>query len=110
MRRLSLGLFAAACTIGLAQIASAAPLNSPANWTGFYVGANVGHSWGRSHSTMPFTDATSGATLNSVSANTDLNGLIGGAQAGYNWQTSNWVLGLEADIQASAQSGHTGGF
>src|ERR1043166_9108569 len=46
MRRLSLGFFAAAYTIGFAQIASAAPVNSPAIWTGFYVGGNVGHSWG----------------------------------------------------------------
>ncbi len=28
-------------------------------------------------------------------------GAIGGVQAGYNWQFGNWVLGLEADIQAS---------
>jgi outer membrane immunogenic protein len=110
MRRLSLGLLSAACAIGFAQIASAAPVNSPAIWTGFYIGGNVGHSWGRSNTSLPFTDAASGATLNSVSTTANLNGLIGGAQAGYNWQTSNWILGLEADIQASAQSGLTGGF
>jgi outer membrane immunogenic protein len=110
MRRLSLGLLAAAYAIGFAQIASAAPVNSTVNWTGFYVGGNVGHSWGRSDTALPFTNAASGATLNSVNTTANLNGLIGGAQAGYNWQTSNWVLGLEADIQASAQNGHTGGF
>src|SRR4051794_37803065 len=98
MRRLSLGLVAAVCTVGLAQIASAAPLNSAASWTGFYVGGNAGHSWGRSDTSMPFTDATSGATLNPINTTSKLNGLIGGVQAGYNWQTSNWVLGLEADI------------
>jgi outer membrane immunogenic protein len=110
MRRLSLGLLTAACAIGFAQTGSAAPVNSPANWTGFYVGGNVGHSWGRSDTAMPFTDAASGAVLNPLSTKANLNGLIGGAQAGYNWQTNNWVLGLEADIQASAQQGLAGGF
>jgi outer membrane immunogenic protein len=33
------------------------------------------------------------------------NGIIGGGQVGYNWQVNQWVLGLEADIQASGQSG-----
>ncbi len=33
----------------------------------------------------------------------NLNGLIGGAQAGYNWQAGNWVAGVEADIQMSGQ-------
>jgi len=30
-------------------------------------------------------------------------GVIGGIQAGYNWQAANWVFGLEADIQGSSQ-------
>jgi outer membrane immunogenic protein len=34
-----------------------------------------------------------------------MNGAIGGVQIGGNWQTGNWVLGLEADIQASGQKG-----
>ena len=28
-------------------------------------------------------------------------GFIGGAQAGYNWQINNWVLGVEADFQGA---------
>jgi outer membrane immunogenic protein len=31
--------------------------------------------------------------------------VIGGLQIGHNWQTWNWVYGLEADIQASGQRG-----
>jgi outer membrane immunogenic protein len=34
-----------------------------------------------------------------------MNGVIGGGQAGYNWQRDKWVFGLEADIQASGQRG-----
>ena len=38
-----------------------------------------------------------------------LNGVIGGGQIGYNWQFSpNWVVGLEADIQASGEKGSKG--
>ena len=31
----------------------------------------------------------------------DVNGVLGGGQAGYNWQRQNWLLGIEADLQAS---------
>jgi outer membrane immunogenic protein len=35
-----------------------------------------------------------------------LDGVIGGAQLGYNWRVNtNWMLGLEADIQASGEKG-----
>ena len=104
MRALSVALVAV-CAVAVAESATA----QPANWTGFYVGGNAGHSWGRSDSSMPFTDAASGATLNSINTTSNLNGLIGGVQAGYNWQANNFVLGFEADIQASAQRGLTGG-
>jgi outer membrane immunogenic protein len=53
------------------------------------------------------SNAASGAVLNSATSNFDLNGVIGGGQIGYNWQRNNWVFGLEADIQGSAQKGST---
>jgi outer membrane immunogenic protein len=76
------------------------------NWTGFYVGGNVGYSWGRSSSTQSFIDTASGAILNSNAFKFDMNGIIGGGQIGYNWQKDKWVFGLEADIQGSAQKGN----
>src|SRR5438128_1112183 len=79
----------------------------PPLWTGFYLGGNIGYSWGFSDSTLTFSDAASGAVLASTSSKFQLNGLIGGGQIGHNWQTGSWVLGLEADIQASAQKGDT---
>jgi outer membrane immunogenic protein len=104
MDRRSLALIAAVCTIALPQFASAQP-TSPLNWTGFYIGGNIGYSWGRSASTISFSDATSGAVLSSSNANFNLDGVIGGGQIGYNWQARNWVFGIEADIQASGQKG-----
>lgn len=78
------------------------------NWTGFYIGGNVGYSWGRSRSTQTFSNTATGAVLNSAATRFDLNGVIGGGQIGYNWQKSNWVFGLEADIQGSGQKGGGG--
>jgi outer membrane immunogenic protein len=75
-------------------------------WTGWYVGGNVGYSWGRDHGPITLSDPVAG-TLFSVAGNTHLDGVIGGGQIGYNWQIKNWVYGLEADIQASGQRGNT---
>jgi len=70
---------------------------APFSWTGFYVGANVGGIWGRSDQTV---DINTGLTF--IPANTaSLSGLIGGVQAGYNYQVSNIVLGIEADYDWS---------
>ena len=60
------------------------PLNMY-SWAGPYLGANLGYGWG------------------SVDNNpTQPSGLVGGAQAGYNWQSGAMVFGLEGDLQASA--------
>jgi outer membrane immunogenic protein len=77
------------------------------NWTGFYIGGNVGYSWGRSSTTQTFSDTLTGAVLSSTPTKFDLNGVIGGGQAGYNWQRDKWVFGLEADIQGSGEKGST---
>jgi outer membrane immunogenic protein len=113
MRRLLLAAtalvtFAAINAAGAADMALKAP--PPADpiwtWTGWYAGANIGYSWGRDHGPITLSDPVAG-TLFSVTGNTRLDGVIGGGQIGYNWQSQNWVYGLEADIQASGQRGNT---
>lgn len=74
------------------------------NWTGFYIGGNLGYSWGRSSDTSSLTN-TAGTVLFASTDKTDLNGVIGGGQIGYNWQMQGWVWGLEADIQGSGEKG-----
>jgi len=74
------------------------------NWTGFYVGGNIGYSWGRSNDTSTFTNGA-GTTLFTTIGNSNLDGVVGGGQIGYNWQTQNWVWGLEADIQGTGERG-----
>ncbi|MGM4991316.1 outer membrane protein [Tardiphaga sp. 841_E9_N1_2] len=69
-----------------------------ANWTGWYLGGNVGSGTGRNRTTLTGAPI---APLEQFSLNPD--GINGGGQIGYNWQASNWVYGLETDIQASSQ-------
>jgi outer membrane immunogenic protein len=74
------------------------------NWTGFYIGGNVGYSWGRSSDTSTLTNGV-GTVLFTSANSANMDGVIGGGQIGYNWQVQNWVWGLEADIQGSGQKG-----
>ncbi len=87
-----LGAVLAALVVAAPAQAADVPIRGPIykaapapvyNWTGFYVGAHVGYGW-----------ASSGLG--------DLDGFLGGVQAGYNWQFSrNWVFGIEGDISAT---------
>jgi outer membrane immunogenic protein len=106
MRRSFVGLIATVSTIALTQIASAADLPRKApryappppppvfSWTGFYIGGNAGYGWGGGNVDVGFVPALFDASPFSV--RTDPKGFIGGAQAGYNWQYSALVLGIEA--------------
>jgi outer membrane immunogenic protein len=67
------------------------PYASPAyNWTGFYLGAMGGYGWSDT------VRASVGGLTVSTSSN-DLKGGFGGGTLGYNWQTGNFLFGLEAD-------------
>jgi len=67
-----------------------APPPAPAptyNWTGFYIGANIGGAWVNG----TLTDNFSGVSFTNTNS-----GVIGGGQIGYNWQISpQFVLGVE---------------
>lgn len=69
------------------------------NWSGWYAGGNVGYSWGRG-AVIYNEPAFGGFVPTSFSGPNNLDGAIGGAQVGYNWQLNDaWVAGLEADLQ-----------
>jgi outer membrane immunogenic protein len=108
MRRIGIAVLASLALIGGASAADMpvkapvykAPVVAPPyNWTGFYIGLNVGGSWG--HQDNDLVTVPGGVTLFSNSDNLD--GFIGGGQIGYNWQADQWVFGLEADFQGSSQ-------
>ena len=109
MRRIVLGLlcatvlsssgFAADLPVYKAPAATYAPAFS---WTGFYLGANLGYGWGKASGTSTIAGNIFGA--NGVfPGSSNLNGINGGGQAGYNWQTGPVVLGIEGDFQGSDQ-------
>jgi outer membrane immunogenic protein len=110
MKRNLIGIAAAASLLATSAFAADLPARTYTkapvyvdpgyNWTGFYVGANGGYSWGDWSSTSP-----NGLPIPlGTSFNPHVDGWVGGLQAGYNWQTNaNWVLGVEADIQATGE-------
>ena len=75
------------------------PDEAPPAWTGFYAGLNVGGGFGSSR------NAFSIAGFGLPSFSTSLDGVVGGGEAGYNWQTGPWVLGLEASFEGSGLRG-----
>src|SRR5213593_3891764 len=74
-----------------------APVVVPWTWTGFYVGANAGYSWGSADTTV--TLPVGPAQL----FGTEPSGWLAGGQIGYNWQAGNIVYGIEADLQWTDQ-------
>ena len=114
MRQLLVSAALAASAVASAPIALAAPPSVP-SWTGFYAGANIGYGFGDAKTgTAGSATSISFPTVTPVTNNfpfasaqkQGMDGLLGGAQVGYNYQYSaRWVLGFEADIQGSAQRG-----
>jgi outer membrane immunogenic protein len=137
MKKLLLGTIAILSLAGAASALAAdlpapvykAPVMAPVlayDWTGFYIGANAGYSWGQGNT--DFSETTSGTTVVQVfrtagpnlistvttpiaavtgagSDRANINGWLAGGQAGYNWQRGTWVFGLEGDFQGTGQRG-----
>ena len=116
MKRLLIGISAAASLFVTGAFAADLAVKQPVytkapvmvepvfNWTGFYVGGNLGYSWGRSSDTSTVTNGL-GTTFVTTGGSSNLDGIVGGGQIGYNWQMQNWLWGLEADIQGTDEKG-----
>jgi outer membrane immunogenic protein len=104
MRRLFTAIVAAGMSLAASGFAAAA--GTPVlSWTGFYAGGNLGYGLGQSNSDTNLTGLGVGRFAFAHSDPLNLDGVLGGAQIGYNWQVSpNWVYGLEADFQGSGIS------
>ena len=56
------------------------------NWSGFYVGGNVGYGWGDGNTDFSFLPTPAAFGFNNTTLGARSTGVIGGAQLGYNWQ------------------------
>jgi outer membrane immunogenic protein len=78
-------------------------IEQPYDWTGFYIGANLGGAWGSSD--FDFLPGPQWAPASQVALGRDgaaqlkSSNVSGGVQAGYNWQINRAVLGFEGDFQ-----------
>ena len=91
---------------GIHEVVTPASAAAPIfTWTGFYAGGSFGNVSMRDRATH--YDIGSGCWWNCT---TDVNiggngaGVLGGVQAGYNWQIGTFVGGLEADLSATSVS------
>ena len=109
-RKLSLAFLALVlCSVAAPAIAAdlplpvKAPLLPPYDaWNGWFVGGNIGGSFGQARDSSTFGPTA----ITFSSTTTNLNGVVGGAQFGYNWHVSPvWLLGFEADIHGTGERG-----
>jgi outer membrane immunogenic protein len=118
MTKISTLLCAAAAVAALSAPAAAADMRMPVkapppmaaifSWTGFYIGVNGGGAFGTNRNVVvnetlagaPFISGTwpGVGTFGAL----EPTGGFGGGQIGYNYQVSNWVFGIETDIQGAS--------
>ncbi len=68
------------------------------DWTGFYIGAAAGGSFG-------FSDHVDRATGFSNTSGYNVKGGLAGGTLGYNWQVSSFVVGFEGDVSWVSEIG-----
>jgi outer membrane immunogenic protein len=101
IRKQLIGSVAASAMIlaGAPTVAQAADLfgNYSHDWSGFYIGALVGAGGYDPQGDFDNDNDSSAHRLGAVAEV----GVLGGLQAGWNYQTGNLVFGLEGDISAT---------
>lgn len=84
-----------------------------ADWSGGYVGVNLGGAWGNSNVATKvganawFVPTSISAIDSAAHAKLSPSGFTGGGQIGFNHQIGRWVVGLEADTGALSLSKST---
>jgi outer membrane immunogenic protein len=110
---LTLAGVAAASAADLEIPYKSAPLAAP-SWTGFYIGGNGGAGTGTTQTSANIggiaglgTLIPGGLAFTLPLPSQTFSGFLGGVQAGYNWQTGPFVLGIEGDFDGSTFQGST---
>ena len=85
------------------------------NWTGFYLGAQIGYGYGDNDGSITYatpgglagqSNLSSSAIVvgGSTNLNGDATGVIGGVHLGYNRQFDKWVVGVEGTVDPTLMS------
>ena len=106
MKKLAFGMLAAIAMTGSAVAADMAPSYSKApaitpvavyNWTGCYIGGNLGGGWERTRQTQIGKVDGSIPGLNNDFGASNGSGFVGGGQVGCDYQFSrDWLIGVQA--------------
>jgi outer membrane immunogenic protein len=78
--------------------------NAVYNWTGFYVGGELGGGWGSSTTTL-VTNLGPAFPPGTVLQPIDFHGFLGGFYGGYNYQINQFVIGVDGDGTWAALNG-----
>src|SRR5215210_8401317 len=70
------------------------------NWSGYYIGFNIGGQWSEVERTFPSFPTASGGFNSGSPFSTDSNDGIFGTHIGLQYQFGYWVLGIEAAVSA----------
>jgi outer membrane immunogenic protein len=101
MRKILLGTVGLAAMLAGPAMAADMPVAAPPpppvyyDWTGAYIGANIGGVWYDMNRTFP-------NAVNPVGFSTSTEDVIFGFHAGAQWQWGAWVLGVEAALSGCA--------
>ena len=100
-------LLSLACVLVFCQTAPAADSAPSFNWTGPYAGFHLGYGWGDADTSMNFLPVPASIYPPGSTLSPHPSGIVGGAQAGYNYQMGCFVVGIEADFSGSGMSGYS---
>lgn len=103
MKRALIGIVAIAALTGTPALAADMPLKAPPpppvlNWSGFYIGGNLGGGWASTDWKNNFDPGCPGNgafAVTSCDFPSNSTSFIGGGQLGARWQIGMWVVGIE---------------
>ncbi|HVZ13459.1 MAG TPA: outer membrane beta-barrel protein [Bauldia sp.] len=98
------GIALAAALVALGATSQAASAGPAAyNWSGIYIGGQLGYGWGTvaGGPTSVYDDPGGDPDATQDPFNYSNSGLIGGLEAGYNWQSGPMVLGVVGDFSGA---------
>ncbi|WP_197033564.1 outer membrane protein [Bradyrhizobium sp. URHD0069] len=107
---------AVSLSLGVVSGASAADLPAKSrpyveaqvfSWSGFYLGLHAGYGWGSNNWNLVGVLESPTIIGNPLKPKTD--GVLGGVQAGANYQLASWVFGIEADLAVMHGKGSSDG-